>query len=425
MGRFLLKNKLKYEDLFNPNIDRQIFNIVTLGNGINLQLKIDNKKLKYDNKILDYGDMYYYYKTLNNVKTNWYDKYGELSSVTFKKNDLFLIMNFLNNIDLDDPNSLKLEIKYSEQSNNKGKSDIWNIEEIKEFNMPNNDSIIKIHIEKGNKTKENEFFSPTFYLSNTAFQWLFECFKNAYIKYLTNIPEETERQIVNKTLSSVKEMDPELNNLTDIIDFKEQEEKINPEPIEETKEQEKEEDMKTLEELQNLKTPNTFSEATDFGELIRILDKEMFFTIWITDISTGRIESSEKFEFKDLEGKPVEIKRTSDFINLLHQYADNNSNFEGWKLRLQQLYNQFNEYTSIKKNDIKKKELKDFNEFVENEKVNKIKLVEYLDKGDGFKFTKWLLQSNKYSGSIETLKYSLMSEPINELNKLREEYLNN
>lgn len=240
-----------------------------------------------------------------------------------------------------------------------------------------------------------------------------------------NYVEETERQIVNKTLSSVKEMDPELNNLTDIIDFKEQEEKINPEPIEETKEQEKEEDMKTLEELQNLKTPNTFSEATDFGELLRILDKEMFFTIWITDISTGRIESNEKFEFKDLEGKPVEIKRTSDFINLLHQYADNNSNFEGWKLRLQQLYNQFNEYTSIKKNDIKKKELKDFNEFVENEKVNKMKLVEYLDKGDGFKFTKWLLQSNKYSGSIETLKYSLMSEPINELNKLREEYLNN
>lgn len=69
------------------------------------------------------------------------------------------------------------------------------------------------------------------------------------------------------------------------------------------------------------------------------------------------------------------------------------------------------------------KELKNFNEFVENGKVNRMKLVEYLDRGDGFKFTKWLLQSNKYSGNIETVKYSLMSEPIEKLENWRKEYL--
>ena len=71
------------------------------------------------------------------------------------------------------------------------------------------------------------------------------------------------------------------------------------------------------------------------------------------------------------------------------------------------------------------KSLKDFNEFVENGKVNRMKLVEYLDRGDGFKFTKWLLQSNKYSGNIETVKYSLMSEPIEKLENWRKEYLKN
>ncbi len=251
--------------------------------------------------------------------------------------------------------------------------------------------------------------------------------------------KETERQIVNRTLTSVKKIDPELNNLTDIIDFKEEDKKTYPEPIEEIKEQEEVEDMITMEEMQNLKTPNSFSEATNFGELLRVLDKEMFFVTWIVDISTGRIENNEKFEFKDLEGKPINIKRNSNFIGLLYQYANNNSNFEGWKLRLQQLFNQYNEYmfkktTETKNNTIEvkkelkeeivknsKKTLKDFNEFKDVKDIHF-----YLSTStECSNFIKWL-QDNK----LITLNHSyapieLSKKPIEELNKLREEYLNN
>lgn len=65
-----------------------------------------------------------------------------------------------------------------------------------------------------------------------------------------------------------------------------------------------------------------------------------------------------------------------------------------------------------------KKELEDFNNF-----KDKKDLLHYLDQGNGFKFTKWLLQNNKYSGNIDMLKYTLISEPIEKLNQLRQEYL--
>lgn len=64
------------------------------------------------------------------------------------------------------------------------------------------------------------------------------------------------------------------------------------------------------------------------------------------------------------------------------------------------------------------KELEDFSKF-----TNKKDLLHYLDQGNGFKFSKWLLQTNKYPGNIDMIKYTLINEPIEKLNELREEYL--